>query len=265
MARNRTLGELERFVNNENGGVIAGRGTPYPCNQEQIDTYVIEPYCSRGNDQVMFEHDAIRMLEDFLDPSRPPTNRVRAALHRIGDAMNNTDDWHPDVLIKAAHDIDTAFFMGCLKGNVSIQWVRRIPGGSGYVKGITHPKRLGSSCSTIHLSLHAIFFDSDFPRMKMWQVLFHEMIVCPPSSTYSERRQHANVRCKHAFDFAVCRYRPISSYDSDQGWIDGHGYLFRRCLRAIERRTREYFEGLCIASPAEDPADYRTLRPAWLS
>lgn len=263
MAQSRTLRELGRFVNIENGGVIAERGTPYPCSQEQIDTYVMEPYCSRGNDQMMSEHDAIRMLENFLDPSRPPTNRVRAALHRIYDAMKNTDCWHPDVVIKAAHDIDTAFFMGRLKGNLSIQWLRQIPEGSGYVRGITHPRPY--ACSTICLSLYAIFFGSEFPRMRMWQVLFHEMIVSPSWSTRSERRQHANLQCKHAFDTAVCHHRPVSSYDRAQGWIDGHGHLFRRCLRAVEERTKEYFDGLCIASPDEDPADYRTLRPAWMS
>lgn len=49
------------------------------------------------------------------------------------------------------------------------------------------------------------------------------------------------------------------SYDEAQGWTDGHGYMYRRCHLAIEGRTKEYCDGLCIASNT-DITDYRLLR-----
>lgn len=174
MTRHISLRELGRYVNEEHGGVIAKRGTPYSCTQEQIETYTLEPYCRLGKDHLMLEHDTIKMLEDFLDPSRPPTKAVRAALDRIYDAMY-INIWFPDVVIKAMSDIDEAFFMGRLKGSVSIQWTDRIPS---LVQGTTCPHLHG--CSSIYLSLERIFHEALLSCRKMWQVLFHELIVSPP-------------------------------------------------------------------------------------
>ncbi|MCJ1268479.1 hypothetical protein MMC22_008367 [Lobaria immixta] len=243
MTENRTLYELCKFAMKDYGGVTPERGTLYPCTQQQIDAYTVEPYCYQGNDHVMSEHDAIRMLEDFLDPNRPPMPRVRAALQRITDAMCIQDDWYPDVILKAAHDIDTAFFMGWLEGNVRIQWMNQIKmveqlgDREGHALGITRYRRRG--CSSIWLSMEAIFYETEYPRRRMWQTLFHEMI--------------------HAFCLAVHHNPNPTPYDISQGWVDGHGYTFRRCLQAVEARTKRYFENLCIAS-AEDSGDFRTIR-----
>lgn len=181
MARNPTytLRELGRNVTRENGGVIAERGTFYPCTQEQIDDYTLETYCRRGTDHIMSEFDAIRMLEDFLDPRRPPTTRVRAALHRLYDAMT-LDHAGPDIVIKAVHDIDTAFFMGRLKGNVSIRWVNRLMEATPISDALTYPLDYG--CSAIYLSLEAIFRGEQVPQRDVWQTVFHELIVSSPSS-----------------------------------------------------------------------------------
>lgn len=187
MAGNRTLYELSQFAMKEYGGVTPERGTLYPCTQQQIDAYTLEPYCYQGNDHVMSEHDAIRMLEDFLDPNRPPMPRVRAALHRIADAMCIKDDWYPDIILKAAHDVDTAFFMGFLEGKVRIQWmnqkkmVEQFGDREGHALGTTRYRRHG--CSSIWLSMEAIFYETEYPRRRMWQTLFHEMIVSSPWST----------------------------------------------------------------------------------
>ena len=192
MARNRTLHELSKSVRKEYGGVTPERGTAYPCNQQQIDTYTSKPYCYQGNNHVMSERDAIRMLEDFLDPRRPLTPKVRAALHRIADAMYIKDDWYPDIILKAAHDIDTAFFMGRLEGNVRIQWISHIR--MVQQLGVNGAHTLGSTryrccgCSSIWLSLRAIFEETPFPRRRMWQVLFHEMIVSPQSILRTDKK-----------------------------------------------------------------------------
>lgn len=179
MAWKRTFKDLERFVIKEYGGVIRGRGTPYPCSQEQIDAYTLDPYCCQGNDFVMSEYDAITILEDFLDPRRKLPHKVRAALYRIAHAMRIKDDWHPDVVIKAMHDIDTAFFMGRLEGNISIQWAYRLRlKGALQTLGTTYGQHRG--CSTISLSMQGVFHAATFPRTTMWQVVFHELIVSPP-------------------------------------------------------------------------------------
>lgn len=261
MARDRTSNEYGKFINKEHERVTPNRGTPYPCTQQQIDAYTLKHFCSRGNDHVLSEGDATSMLEKFLDPFCPPTPKVRTALHRIADAMYIRDDWYSDLILKAVHDIDTAFFMGRLEGNVRVQWISQIRivqelgDGAAHTLGSTH--YLGHGCSSVWLSTRAIFKEADFPRRRMWQVLFHELIVSP-QSLHSELRQHANLKCKHAYAFTMCHNAPHGSYDRAKGWSGGHGYMFRRCLRAVEERTKEYFEGLRIAS-AEDVTDYHTL------
>lgn len=128
----------------------------------------------------MSEEYATRMLEDFLDPCRVPTHKVRSALQRIADAIYTEDDWSLDVVIKVASDIDTAFFMGYLKGNVSINWISRLRlvelgHGARHMLGSTYPGSHG--CSSVWLNTQAIFDETEFPRRKMWQVLFHELTV----------------------------------------------------------------------------------------
>lgn len=179
MAREGALRELGRF-SEEYRRATAGRGTPYPCTQEQIDIYTVEPLCCRGNNYAMSEEDATRMLVDFLDPRRAPTHKVFSALQRIANAMFTVDDWYLDVVIKAASDIDTAFFMGYLRGNVSINWISRLRlaelgHGARHMLGSTYPGSHG--CSSVWLNTQAIFDETEFPRRKMWQVLFHELIV----------------------------------------------------------------------------------------
>lgn len=62
----------------------------------------------------------------------------------------------------------------------------------------------------------------------------------------------------------MCHNPYPTSYDRAQGWSGGHGYMFRRCFRAIEERTKAYFEGLRITS-VEDVEDYRSLSPRQIS
>lgn len=183
MARNRTARELARYVSEEYGGVTTRRGTPYSCNQQQIDDYTLMPYCYEGDYNMMSEREAIGMLQAFLDPNIRPSPTVRAALHRIADGMH-VRQWYPDVVIKAAHDIDTAFFMGRLWGNVRITWVSRAEmvqargRDRASVLGIT--LYLNDRNSRICLNLESILEDDEFPHKCMWQTIFHEMIVSSP-------------------------------------------------------------------------------------
>lgn len=261
MASNRTVKELAKYVSKEYGGVTPSKGTPYPCTQQQIDTYTMSPYCDHGNGYIMLEYDAIRMLQAFLDPNILPTPQVTAALHRIANGMKIKDNWYPDIVIKALHDIDTAFFMGLLRGSVRIQWLDR----TGFVEhygphcashlGIT--QYIYTGCSSILLNMQTIFEDMECPHQRMWQCLFHELIVSSPPI---EHIQDANRGCQHAFCLRVCRDAWGTTYDRSKGpgWEGGHGYMFRSCLLAIEERTKRYFDGFCIATP-EDTEDYRSL------
>ena len=262
MASNRTVKELAKYVSKEYGGITPSTGTPYPCTQQQIDTYTMTPHCDHGNRYMMPEYDAICMLQAFLNPNVLPTPEVTAALHRIAYGMNIKDNWYPDIVIKAMHDIDTANFMGLLRGSVRIQWVDRSriiaeygPHCAAHL-GITqyiHP-----GCSSILLNMQTIFEDMRFPRQRMWQCLFHELIV---SSRPVEPIQDANQGCQHAFCLRMCPDAlGGTTYDRSKGpeWQGGHGYMFRSCLLAIEGRTKRYFDGFCIATP-EDTDDYRSL------
>ncbi|MCJ1424573.1 hypothetical protein MMC29_002461 [Sticta canariensis] len=245
MASNRTVKELAKYVSQEYGGITPSTGTPYPCTQQQIDTYTMTPYCDQGNGNIMPEYDAICMLQAFLNPNVLPTPEVTAALHRIAYGMSIKDNWYPDIVIKAMHDIDTAFFMGLLRGSVRIQWVDRSriieeygPHCASHL-GIT--QYIHTGCTSILLNLQPILGDMRSPRQRMWQCLFHELI--------------------HAFSLRVCPHTlGGTAYDRSKGpgWQGGHGYMFRTCLLAIEERTKRYFDGFCIATP-EDTDDYRSL------
>ena len=201
------------------------------------------------------------MLEAFLDPNITPTPDVSAALHRIADGMNIKDNWFPDIVIKALHDIDTAFFMGLLRGGVKIQWVDQ----SNIIKkyGLKCADHLGitqfnySGCCTIYLNMQPIFADK-CPRLRMWNCLFHELIV---SSLPVEHIQDANQGCQHAYCIRVCHQQwRGTAYDRSKGpgWSGGHGFMFRSCLLALEERTKAYLDGFCIATP-EDTDDFRSL------
>lgn len=46
---------------------------------------------------------------------------MRAAILRLRAGLE-IQDWKPDLVIKAFHDLDTVFFNGKLRGHVTIQW-----------------------------------------------------------------------------------------------------------------------------------------------
>ncbi|MCJ1467102.1 hypothetical protein MMC07_005724 [Pseudocyphellaria aurata] len=249
MASRRTAADLGRYVLKENGGVQANRGSAYLCSQFQIDAYTLKPYCYLGMvDHPMTERESHQLLGSFLNPNRTPASDEIFALRRLRDAvLLERDDWHPDIVIKALPDIDTAFFNGMLRGNIKVQWVddalldanMRGPRGPAIVMANTrylHPRQ-PHGCTSIWLSLQGVLEPARNPRQRMWQALFHELI--------------------HAYVLATCHRRPPTPYDRAKGWLDGHGLLFRLCLRALEVRTVRYLD-LEIGS-IEDIRDFRSL------
>ncbi|MCJ1262297.1 hypothetical protein MMC22_002167 [Lobaria immixta] len=67
-------------------------------------------YISNGSPHSLkFPEQAATELEWFLDPIIPIDSMVRAAILRLRAGLE-IQDWKPDLVIKAFHDLDTVFF-----------------------------------------------------------------------------------------------------------------------------------------------------------
>ncbi len=97
------------------GGLQVDRGTPYPCTQEDLDSYRRFP---RGKYHwgPMRANDAVCRLIEFLLPTTKPSKEVLSAFERLRAGANMRHK-APDIVIKAFRDLDTAFFGGNLSGN----------------------------------------------------------------------------------------------------------------------------------------------------
>ena len=101
-------------------------GTPYPCNQADIDFH------QRGvfkKDPDAYAFVSCRMATKEVlwqnDERRPTTPDEEAALDRLWTVFQSVEDEltiAPDLVIKAFSDLDLVFFGGRLRGNVAVQW-----------------------------------------------------------------------------------------------------------------------------------------------
>ncbi|KAL9045516.1 MAG: hypothetical protein Q9214_001449 [Letrouitia sp. 1 TL-2023] len=159
-------------------------GYPYPCRQEDLDSYSIKKkkithfgdflrdivFCWPSNID-----DAVREIEAYLDPKRPPSAKEQSAMDRLYKALCLEDgEWTPDVPIKAFRDLDTVFFQGRLCGNVKVGWVsgKELPSDA---IGTTVYRFNGHSKIKLDADYH--IFESWDPWKQMWQTLLHEMVV----------------------------------------------------------------------------------------
>ncbi|KAI4212133.1 MAG: hypothetical protein LQ351_005163 [Letrouitia transgressa] len=159
-------------------------GYPYPCRQEDLDSYSLKKKkLTRFGDflkDVAFywpsnTDDAVREIEAFLDPERPPSAEEQSAVDRLCQVLClENGEWTPDVPIKAFRDLDTVFFQRRLCGNVKVGWVsgEEMPPGT---IGTTAYKFNGHS--KIMLDADHYIFESEHPWRKMWRTLLHEMVV----------------------------------------------------------------------------------------
>ena len=99
------------------GGLLVDRGTPYPCTQEDLDSYRRFSRGHRQHFKPVSSKTAVRQLLGFLNSE--PSSEVRSALRRLkkGIDMRNKA---PDIVIKAFRDLDIVFFNGALSGNVVV-------------------------------------------------------------------------------------------------------------------------------------------------
>ena len=156
-------------------------GTPYPCKQSDLDQLnrrmpetLFPPF------QSMRSREAVREIESFLDKSKEVSAAEDSAAKRIAEALK-LERWGPDLIIKMFGDLDTLFFMGRLKGSVSVEWMQRqefsnrLGGVPAY--GVTSYR--GNGTSQITLNAWDILAGSGGwdPFSYMWMTMVHEMVV----------------------------------------------------------------------------------------
>ncbi len=100
------------------GGVLVNRGTPYPCTQEDLDSYRHFPRGLYSFDPIGADEAVWRLL-DSLDPFREPSRTVQSALRRLYAGINMRHK-APDIVIKAFRDLDIVFFGGNLSGSCRV-------------------------------------------------------------------------------------------------------------------------------------------------
>lgn len=215
----------------------AVRGTPYPCEQGDLDECAHvpkgSPYSARLPKDVTLD------LESFLDPYTSFDPTVQAAIVRLRTGLK-INDWKPDIVLKAFYDLDIVFFNGKLRGQTTVTW-RCVPWWNeryghrdGYRVAQGQAEYLGHGKAAIYLNAWGVFLDPSIldPKVLMWQVLLHEMV--------------------HAYEYVMCRGSPAIRYDDSRGWDDGHGLVFRRLIRPVNARAMRY-----LGIPAIRADEYR--------
>ncbi|KAL8840148.1 MAG: hypothetical protein Q9205_005866 [Flavoplaca limonia] len=195
-------------------------GTDYPCTKGQLrELRSIGPvhYVAR-----ISPRKACSELLRFHE--RPASRRENAALSRIGTALRLLD-WGPDLIIKAFHDLDTAFFGGNLAGYTMVRWqsdaeFHQVGVGSSY--GVTFTCFNGTEPQKIFLNAEVIFGEGSVGHFKqMWGTMLHEMV--------------------HAFYAILC---------GNVG--ENHGPFFREAMLSVDRYWRECFRGRKLVNREEE-------------
>ncbi|MCJ1267876.1 hypothetical protein MMC22_007762 [Lobaria immixta] len=212
--------------------ISATRGTPYPCNQHDLDR------CDFGSDRpphsLQTQDHATTYLEHFLDPNAPISSTVQAAMVRLQAALR-IHDWKPDLIIKAFNDLDIVFFDGKLRGRTTIHWRR----GSWWAelersrgrphKSFAVTRSLHHRRAAIELNAWGMFMNTADAKVAMWKITLHEMVLYLYSPTI-----------QHAYQEVTCGPGFATQYDHSRGWHDGHGLMFRRLVHAVHERAMHH-------------------------
>lgn len=156
-------------------------GTAYPCSQTDLDGYV---RFYRSNEHMVYvsPNRATNNLVQWLDIHKNPDSESAAALERLKQGTR-IQKWGPDLLIKAFKDLDQAFFMGTLTGNVLVHWknTREISDrwGLGSSRGVTwgSTSKMGHGRAGISINSKPHFTRARDPHREMWRTMLHEMCV----------------------------------------------------------------------------------------
>ena len=162
----RRLMELAKFP------VSAHRGTPYPCDQKDLESYLRLPH--PNNKQMLDRMEATYQLTRFnrLTKELSPNEKAARRNLKMGLLIEN---WGPDLAIKAFRDLDALFFMGRLHGNCLLEWQDKAAfreDGENACFGLTIPRSYGQA--KIILSSYDIMLKAAEPYMGMFRTLLHE-------------------------------------------------------------------------------------------
>lgn len=118
----------------------------------------------------------MKFLTNFLHQDHWPTQEATEALKRLLKAR-----WDPesnaDVIIKAAADLDTAFFAGTLCRNpINVRWLNPERDTELFTDIAARTRGLEGLKAETHLHRHCIL-RGEYPIREMWSALIHEMIV----------------------------------------------------------------------------------------
>lgn len=160
-------------------------GVPYDQPHGDLSDYQVFRPRARAT---LTKAKATQLLVDFLTPIQPLHESQKAALTRLNGATNKAD-WDPSLVIKALGDLDVAFFDGWLRGNLIAVWateekiVEQVYDGkkpvgnfAGLCQTLDRRENEGEQRCKVWLNSDVIF-DVPDPRLKMWEVIFHELVV----------------------------------------------------------------------------------------
>lgn len=160
--------------------IRADKGTAYPCSQRDLDGCA-NFYRSNRNADYVSPNTGTNKLVQWLDINQRPDSESVAALKRLREGLK-IQQWGPDLLIKAFKDLDQAFFMGTLTGNVLVRWknlrgISNLWGLSSRGKAYGYTSKWGHGQARITIDPTSHFKGASDPYREMWRTLLHEMCV----------------------------------------------------------------------------------------
>lgn len=180
----------------------AETGTPYPCNQSDLDVHNTGAFLEPNNRLFVSAMEATRevMLHNHVTRRVPPTELVAIDnLRKTVYALEKRMEFGPDLAVKVFADLDLLFFGGQLRDNVRVEWVKA----SDHPRFAAAPERIwglakylpehGKCLIRLNADLH-LRQDNEDPLRAMFGTLLHEMchaykaVRCGRSHT--ERRGH---------------------------------------------------------------------------
>lgn len=154
--------------------VDAHSGTPYPCQQRDLD--IVRHHPGYNPAPRVSQRQATLEIVQHNDLRRRLSSEERDAIHRLSDAIYNAAryPWGPDLVIKSFLDLDIVFFGGALQGSIGVTWKSRE-----FFRG--HELGITQICSTpghaqVRLNAEGILLHRD-PFKTMFSTILHEMCV----------------------------------------------------------------------------------------